>query len=123
MTNPGMSKSDVGWSLMFLGIFFSSVIVFILIAIFFLIPNALDYPNTLPRRGNDGVIEFVIVSVSTTIGLFLPIFIICYISRKYVDIETYNRWVLQFENGKSRLPRLTRWLGNILMQKMKPSGF
>ncbi len=122
MTNPKITKEDLAWIFVFLGIFFTSFMASISLAIGYLIPIILDYPNTLPRQGNDGLVEFVIIFVSFTIGLFLPIVIICLISRKHISLETYNRWACQFENGKDNVPKLTRWLGSYIPKKMKPNN-
>jgi hypothetical protein len=117
MTNPKMTKEDLSWIHVFLGIFFTSFIASIFIAIGYLVPLTLDYPNSLPRQGNDGLIEFAIVFVFFTIGIFLPIVIICLISRKHISLETYNRWACQFESGKDNVPKLTRWLGSYILKK------
>ena len=116
-----MTKVDFAWSFTFLFIMLASFIGCMSVAIFYLIPVSLDYPNVLPRAGNDRLIEFIIVITSLAIGLVLPVLIFCYISRRYVDITTYNRWVLQLENGKQKLPKLYRKLGSYLVKQMKPN--
>ena len=122
MPNYKMTSEDIGWALLFMFIFLVSLVGCISVAIFYLIPSFLEYPNVLPRKENDGIIEFGVIALSFLSGALLFPALFCYLSRNFVSNETRKRWELQFENGSHKLPKVYRIGGKCFLKIMRTSN-
>ena len=122
MADPKMTSEDIGWTLLFMFVFLVSLIGCISVAIIYVIPNFLEYPNVLPRKRNDGIIEFGVIALAFLFGTLLFPVLFCYLSRDFVSNKTRKRWQLQFENGSHKIPIISRFGGKYFLKIMIANG-
>lgn len=120
MPKPQMTASDVGWTLLFMALFLPLTASTMLAAATLLTPAVLGSPNSMPRHGAEQFVEAAFLFGGMAFGMCLAITIFAILARHFLSKESYQRWVLQFENGAPKLSPLHRGLGYFLLKYIRP---
>lgn len=123
MANPKSTPGDIGWALLFMGIFLPCMVGCMLLAAIYVVPQALHASNCVPKHGIGLFFEFSIMMGGLFLGIVISVTLFAALTRRFLSFESFQRWVLQFENGKSKLPYLHRLLGGYLLKVLQPKGF
>jgi len=86
----------------------------------YLTPAMLQSPNSVPRQGQDKLVEAVMLFGGMGVGILLSLGVIIFISRRMVSEATHRRWDEQFERSSSQMPPLFRKFIARLNSLMRP---
>ena len=120
MANPRLAQSDIGWCLLFIALFLPLMGGSMFIGAAYLTPAVLGTPNSVPRQGVEKLVEFGFLFGSMAFGMCIAIIIFCFLTRQYLSVESYERWVRQFESGATKFSRAQLALGRYLLKRMQP---
>lgn len=90
------------------------------IAADYITPLLLHTPNSIARHGFASFLELAILMGGFTLGVFISIAVFAMLTRLFLSAKDHQRWVAQFENGKARLPFLTRKIGALVIKVCAP---
>ena len=124
MPIPKMTASDIGWIILFMALFLPSMAIGMFVFAAYLTPAVLGSPNSVPREGVEMLVEFVLLFSGMALGMIVAVLIFCRLTRHFLSSSSYERWILQFENGAVHLPLppIQLALGRYLMKFIKPKG-
>jgi hypothetical protein len=120
MPKPEMTANDFGWALLFMVLFLPLTAGAMLVSAIFLTPAVLGSPNSMPRHGVEKFVEAALLFGGMAFGMCLAILIFAILVRQFLSRESFQRWVLQFENGAPKLPPLHRTLGRLIIKYIRP---
>ncbi len=119
MANPPITHRDVAWVALFMALFLPLMSGGMLVGAAYLAPAVLGSSNS-PRHGLDAFVEMAFLFGGMLSGMAAALGIFGFLTRRYLSMESYQRWVLQFENGASKLPRFQLQFGRYIIRQMRP---
>jgi hypothetical protein len=85
-------------------------------------------PLILPAASSGGALHGwaaleggTILIGSLALGEVIALAVIGGLARRYLSPDVHQRWVEQFENGRSRLPAPHRWIGSYFIRITRPT--
>jgi hypothetical protein len=115
MANPRMTIRDIAWSALFMGMFLP-LMVGVLFALFAIGGTSLANPSSLPAKLLGGVAVGGVILLSWLTSLFL----FGLLTRRFLSIESYERWQLQSYNRTPGVPSPGSPLARCFFYIVKP---
>jgi uncharacterized membrane protein YjgN (DUF898 family) len=122
MPTPKFTATDGAWVMLFMALFLPCIVAGMFVAAAYIEPAVLGTPNSVERHGVEKVIDFALLFGGFLIGGTIAMAVFCFFTRRYVSADAHQRWSLQLENGRSKLPGYQIAFARFLLKLMRPNS-
>lgn len=115
--------TEIAWVIIFFVIMLISMSGSMFVAAAYLTPLVLQTANCAPRDSLGSVIEIAFLFGGMFFGISMALLILALLTRNFLDVKMYGKWLQQYNSGKLNLPKHKQLIVEYVFNIMAPRGY